>query len=76
VAEATTVCSTFWGCIYSFQTLIGGMLAVLAAAGTAWTVWRSASLPVRARARAQHEKESTERRRQHECVLLSSDLKV
>jgi len=34
------VCSAFWQCVFSYQTLIAGLVAVAAAAIAAWVAWR------------------------------------
>lgn len=74
MAEPVAVCSAFWACVIEFQTLIAGFMAVIAAAGTAYAVWRSANLPIAEQAR--RGKEMAAQRQRHECLVLSSQLQV
>lgn len=34
------VCSDFWQCVYAYQTLITGLIALAAASVAAWVAWR------------------------------------
>jgi hypothetical protein len=74
VAEPIPLCATFWGCLHEFQTLIAGCLAVVAAAATAYVIWRAAHLPVLAQ--AGRDEEMTKRRVRYECLVLSSQLQI
>lgn len=42
---AAVICTTWYHCVYDFQTLISGSLAIIAAVVTAAVIWRSAKLP-------------------------------
>ena len=68
----SAVCGTFWGCLYAYQTLIAGVLAVGAAAVTAGVIWYAAHLPVKAQER--REEALTERRRVYGLMALSAEL--
>ena len=68
----SAVCGTFWGCLYAYQTLIAGVLAVGAAAVTAGVIWYAAHLPVKAQER--REEALTERRRVYGFIALSAEL--
>jgi hypothetical protein len=58
--------------IYDLQTLIAGALASIAAAVTAYIVWRSARLPVEAQAQATTDRQ--ERQKHYIASVLSSHL--
>ena len=61
-----------WDCLREFQTLIAGVLAIVAAAITAWVIWKSANRPVEAQEKRDRAKE--DRRLRHGCLKLSHDL--
>ena len=70
----SAVCGTFWGCLYAYQTLIAGVLAVGAAGFTAGVLWYAAHLPVKAQ--EQQDKALKERRRVYGLIALSAELQT
>lgn len=68
------LCSTFWHCMYDYQTAITGALASIAAALSIIIVWRSANLPIAVQ-RAQ-QAEVNERKITYARFTLSEDLKL
>jgi len=72
--ETSALCSSGLHCVFQFQNLLSGFLAVLAAVGTAFVIWRATSLPVSHQ--REREKISQERRRNHGCLLLSSEMQT
>lgn len=72
--EARAICTDALGCFYDFQTLISGVLAIIAAVAAALAVVYSARLPVQhARAAAAAEEA---RRRIHAGFVLASHLRL
>ena len=61
-------CQGFWGCLWAYQTLASGALAVLAAVGTALVIYFSARLPIKAREK--RERELDARRLTVGCLAL------
>ncbi len=51
------ICTQIVECVWKFQTLATGFFAVLGAVGTAYVIYRAASLPVRAERERQKENE-------------------
>ncbi|WP_282608969.1 hypothetical protein [Pelagibius sp. Alg239-R121] len=70
--DLAPICAGFWSCVFAFQTLIAGLLAVIAAAGTAYAVWRSAHIPAVQQER--HERDQQRRRRRHGANILAGEL--
>lgn len=63
------ICSDILHCAHEFQTFISGVLAILAALGTSFMIWKSAFLPI------QHQKAhdlKQKRRKQHYVALVLS----
>ncbi|HLZ73845.1 hypothetical protein [Phenylobacterium sp.] len=67
--SAAHYCSTALSWAYDFQTLISGILAILAALGTAAVVLRAARLPIEAS--AQREQAADDRKRRYLCSILA-----
>lgn len=64
--------SPFWAFVAEFQTLISGVLAILAAVGTTWVIFYTARLPLKAQ---EAERRATERlRRAYVSLALGRDL--
>ena len=64
-------CSSVVDCLWSFQALLTGVLAILAAVITAHVIYRAAKLPVRAEEK--HKLDLANRRRRLGCLELSSN---
>jgi len=68
---STEFCSTAWHCIYEYQTLLAGTLALLSAVLAGKWVLRAAKMPVEAETKRLSEE--TERRRRYTCLRLSNE---
>lgn len=65
------MCTSAIRCLFEFQTLLSGCLAILAAILTAAIIWRAAQLPIKEQAKRDHEMKGL--RRQYACLVLSTD---
>jgi len=70
----TDLCSSVDACLYNYQTAFSGLLAVLAAAATAYLVWRGASAPIAEAHRQEARREK--RQRQFIVLILRNDFEV
>lgn len=61
-----------WAFIFKYQTLISGILAIIAALITAIVIWRSAQLPFKKQSERQDELEK--KKLTYLCAVLSDDL--
>jgi len=70
--QAAALCGTVLGCLYDFQTLISGGIAVIGAVATATVIWRAARLPIEKQQAIAKVREQT--RRQYVCSVLQTEL--
>jgi hypothetical protein len=63
------MCSNVIECLYNFQTLISGVLAILAALGTGIVIWKTAYLPIKHK--KMEDEKQTERKRHYIALVLS-----
>lgn len=66
-------CTSILSCVHDFQTLISGVFAILAALLTAHIIWKSASLPIKAKENKQKEDET--RRLHYLYSILAGNLR-
>lgn len=74
MTDLTPVCTTAWWCLYQFQTFFAGILALIAAVITAAVIRWAASAPIEAQ--RQDNAVLLERRRRHECLVLSLEFQM
>lgn len=69
--EPIELCTTAWRCIYEYQTLLAGMLALFSAVLAGIWVLRAARMPLEAENKRLNE--LIERRRRFTCLRLSNE---
>jgi hypothetical protein len=68
------LCASFLKCVFEFQTLLAGALAILAAFLSARALWKTAKLPIERQEK--YDKKMDDRRLQYLRSILSTDLRL
>lgn len=74
MTKSVDLCVTFAECVYDYQSLISGILALIAAIWSIYYLWKTANLPIRAQ--REHEKELDRRRLKFLCLTLAEELQL
>jgi hypothetical protein len=67
------LCATFVNCLYDFQTLLSGVIAIIGAVVTAIVIWKAARLPTQKQ--IEDAQEQNRKRRRYVCSVLETELK-
>lgn len=67
------MCNNLVECIYNFQTLLSGILAIIAALVTGVVIWKTAYLPIQHK--KQEDDKQTERKRHYVALVLSRNFR-